>query len=151
MSSTLTIEINAEKSAAFVEYVRTRIPEGLTSWMSDVASLAERFMTEEAPIKAGQLQQSVVKIRTGKFSFNVYPTAPHAIYVEKGTRPHRIEGKPVLSWFDPKTGMRIFARYVKHPGTKPNPFVSRARKRLKQVALPMLRERLLDLIREKAS
>jgi HK97 gp10 family phage protein len=57
----------------------------------------------------------------------------HAEYVHEGTRPHPIPkpGNPrnrkALYWVS--GGKAFFARSVKHPGTKPDPFLTSAVKR----------------------
>ncbi len=48
-----------------------------------------------------------------------------AHWLEYGTRPHRIEGNPWLVFS--VNGETVFARGVNHPGTKPRPFMSKAR------------------------
>ena len=52
-----------------------------------------------------------------------YQDKKYPIYVAKGTKPHTIRPRPnnkrgVLS-FNLKTGQRVFAKEVYHPGTKP--------------------------------
>lgn len=46
-----------------------------------------------------------------------FPT-PQALFTNDGTRPHRIEGNPLLSFYWPKIGRRVTVRYVNHPGNK---------------------------------
>jgi hypothetical protein len=63
-----------------------------------------------------------VKITAGGAS------APHALMHHEGTRPHvivpkDIQKKPVLR-FTGKTGVSVHARIVKHPGTKPNRYLT---------------------------
>ena len=50
---------------------------------------------------------------------------PVPVWVEFGTAPHIItpKTKKVLRWFD--GNMAIFAKKVRHPGTKPNPYFRR--------------------------
>ena len=53
--------------------------------------------------------------------------APYFPFVVKGTKPHRIAPRPghsMLAWHD-SAGAAHFARFVNHPGTKPNDFVRR--------------------------
>ena len=55
----------------------------------------------------------------------IQATMPYASFVENGTRPHMIFPKraTVLSWIG-YDGGRVFARFVRHPGTRPFPFMS---------------------------
>lgn len=50
---------------------------------------------------------------------NMYPNQDVILWMEEGTKPHKIEAKPgnVLSWVDDDTGQRLFAKIVYHPGT----------------------------------
>lgn len=45
-------------------------------------------------------------------------------FVANGTRPHRIEGNPFLSFV--WKGVRVSFRYVNHPGTAPRPYMQHA-------------------------
>lgn len=60
----------------------------------------------------------------------VESTHPATMYVIKGTRPHYIrrgkvwQGRPVLKFT--MGGRTVFARWVHHPGTKPNDFLTKA-------------------------
>ena len=71
-------------------------------------------------------------VPSGRKGYDVQVTAnvPWAIYVYRGTRPHRIDGNPILS-FD-WNGERVFFRHVNHPGTQPNRFMLDA---IRQVGL----------------
>ena len=55
----------------------------------------------------------------------IQATMPYASFVENGTRPHMIFPKraTVLSWIG-YDGGRVFARFVRHPGTRPFPFMA---------------------------
>jgi len=52
--------------------------------------------------------------------------APHAVFVELGTRPHKIKPKyrRALRW--PVEGGFAFAKSVDHPGTQPVHFIQKA-------------------------
>jgi hypothetical protein len=89
----------------------------------------ERDAIGFAPFKTGELKaaighemrgESTVRIGTG---VGGHPSCGHAVYVELGTRPHEINVKnaKVLT-----NGASFFGRHVDHPGTAPQPYLSRA-------------------------
>jgi hypothetical protein len=55
-----------------------------------------------------------------------YNGAPQALFLEEGTRPHVIRPRNAraLRWFGP--GGPIFARSVRHPGTRAQPWLEPA-------------------------
>lgn len=108
------------------------------------AVFAKHTLKEDPiPYRLGGLLASF-RFKSGAGWSRWYPTAHYAQYVEEGTRPHRIypKAKQALSW---KTGGggryvtassgrryyksgssgRAFAKYVNHPGTKPQPFMQK--------------------------
>lgn len=93
------------------------------------AGRAAVFARQYAPVKSGKLRDGirVEQARTaGRYTsgYQVVSTAPHSVYVVKGTRPHRITGNPLLAF---KVGSQtVFAQSVNHPGTKANDFMTRA-------------------------
>lgn len=71
---------------------------------------------------AGRVTSSGARSATGVFE----ATAPHAIFVDGGTKPHVIRpknGKYLV--FPGRGGETVFAREVNHPGTKPDGFFER--------------------------
>jgi len=60
---------------------------------------------------------------------NLYPQQEVLWWMEEGTRPHVIRplGPWMLRWTDEDTGEEIFAKQVKHPGTKPHHMIREAR------------------------
>lgn len=86
----------------------------------------------EAPSKTGKLRQGLRMSQSrdtrGRYEtgYDVESTAPYSLFVIKGTRPHKIEGNPLLGFFWPKVGQFVVFHSVNHPGTKPNNFLSRA-------------------------
>ena len=66
--------------------------------------------------------------------------APHATYLEHGTPPHMImaRGKKALRFYSRRAGKVVFAKFVKHPGTKPTHFLSRTRDRAAATAMVTL-------------
>lgn len=78
-----------------------------------------------APWKTGKLAGSIVK-DVGEGEATIQALAPYAVFVVKGTAPHEIRpmNASVLA-FETGGGM-VFTRLVRHPGTRPNPFMQRA-------------------------
>ena len=82
--------------------------------------------------RSGALQASTkrdVFIRVGGALIRVKATADHAIFLEKGTRPHTIaaKNKKYLRFVPAGASGPVFRKRVAHPGTKPTRFLSRAR------------------------
>jgi len=132
-----------------------RREEALDIWRMQGSLMTMQRMRLEAPYMTRAMQRSIGWRPTPR-GFTVYVSAPYAIFVEKGTRPHIIEPKTkkALRFFPSALGVLsgapqsllglqasmlqpIFARRVHHPGTKPNPFVQRTR--------DAMRSRLRDL------
>lgn len=87
----------------------------------------------EAPIgKTGELRNGLRMEQSrdvkGQWAsgYDVLSTAPHTLFVIKGTRPHKITGNPFLAFFWPKVNSFVVFRSVQHPGTRANDFLSRA-------------------------
>jgi hypothetical protein len=93
-------------------------------FVSAVADFAFERMYQNTPWCSGFLAMSISK-DVRKDGFSVKPTAPYAVFIEKGTGPHIIE--PVNASclaFESSSGV-VFTKKVFHPGTKANPFVAR--------------------------
>lgn len=84
-----------------------------TAPVGKTGELARGFFVRQARTIGGQFDSG----------YEVGNTAPHFVYVVKGTRPHEIVGNPLLVFDWPKGGKHpaVFRR-VHHPGTTPNPF-----------------------------
>lgn len=61
--------------------------------------------------------------QSGRLWARWFPTAPYAIYVHQGSGPRTITPKNKKALFWP--GAKHPVRSVRHPGTKPNPFMEK--------------------------
>jgi HK97 gp10 family phage protein len=83
----------------------------------------------EAPVNkgsgGGNLRQNIRTHLISKTRAEIVSNAPYSRYVEEGTGPHiiKVRNKKVLA--NRRTG-EFFGKTVKHPGTRPNPFMLRA-------------------------
>jgi hypothetical protein len=93
--------------------------------------LVERAAKRQVGVDTGALRKSIHMRHfvgaTGQY-VKITASAPHALMHHEGTRPHIIAPKnlqktPVLR-FTGKTGASIHARIVRHPGTKPNRYLT---------------------------
>jgi hypothetical protein len=123
--SRVVVDINDEKARrVFVRFADKDAKKRATKVL--LAAKAE------APSKTGELRAGIKMDRSrdtrGQYEtgYDVVSTAPHTLYVIKGTRPHKITGNPLLGFFWPKVGKFVVFHSVNHPGTKPNNFLSRA-------------------------
>jgi len=86
-------------------------------------------MVSYAPVRTGALYQSIsyrVDRSEDHWRLEVGVGVPYAPFVVYGTAPHLI--MPVnasVLRFETAEGV-VYARYVWHPGTRPNPFTARA-------------------------
>lgn len=77
----------------------------------------------------GSLEAAIERISsrwTGHYVFEVGSGKEYAVYMEYGTRSHPItprDADVLHFWVD---GKEVFADYVNHPGTEPNPFMQPA-------------------------
>jgi HK97 gp10 family phage protein len=108
----------------------------------DAANQVQTFAKAYAPVKTGDLQNSIMVEATG-LEATITAASDHAAFVEFGTgirgefpgTPTTIVAKPgkVLSWIG-RDGKRHFAKKVVNPGMAPRPFMRPAVERL---ALPL--------------
>ncbi len=89
---------------------------------------------KEAPVNkqsgGGNLRQNIMYGFRSILSGIVESKAPYSAYVHEGTRPHTIEVKHKRTLANRRTG-EIFGPKVQHPGTAPNPFLTRAYEKVK--------------------
>lgn len=97
--------------------------DDLDNVMRDLALTAVGEQKRLSPVKTGNLRRSIHVGRVTAREAETIASADYAGYVEFGTRPHEIRPrvKRVLRWKS-GTGYR-YARVVKHPGTRAQPFM----------------------------
>lgn len=122
------------------------------AWADLATPIARQAIKAKAPVgkgpTAGRLRDSVRDERHfvgSGLQVWIGSSAPEAPFVLRGTRAHEIT--PVNAralHFTVKGGDEVFARRVRHPGTKPNPF---ARDAMRRVA-PEIRDLFARVMRE---
>jgi len=129
----MAISVEVSVGGDELKEIPKRIRNIVTPRFMEVSTefLQSRMLTY-MPVKTGEMMNSLTTRRWGNqygYFAEVGPTATYTPYVVMGTLPHDIYpvNARVLHWVDPSTGMDVFAGKARHPGTKPNPFVSKAR------------------------
>ena len=99
-----------------------------------------------APWKNGNLARSIVK-EVEDDSAVIRVLAKYGIYVVSGTAPHEIRpvGASCLA-FRAMSGAMVFTRLVRHPGTKPNPFLEEAAEKTRDQVDEVFADLFLELI-----
>lgn len=106
-----------------------RLPGGIV--YRNMERRVRRVEAEAIRRAPGSMGRTIrAQIRTGpggEFQGVINVRHPAALYVTGGTRPHRITSRRpggVLRFT--VNGQVVFARYVNHPGSKPNDFLKQA-------------------------
>lgn len=87
------------------------VSKAFKSSVLNLIKLGAKYMQGIVPVKTGKLRDSINWNEDG-----IWSTSKYFKYVDKGTRPHKIEGNPFLSF--QINGATIITRSVNHPGTK---------------------------------
>ena len=98
-----------------------------------------------APWRSGRLAGSIIK-EVGDGEAEIQALAPYAVFVEKGTAPHEIRPVNASVLAFEASGKMIFAAIVRHPGTKPDPFMERAAEDTRSKAEAVFADLWLELI-----
>ena len=77
------------------------------------------------PRDTGTLANAISAQRTA-VGWEVIADTPYALAVHEGSRPHVIEPKGKVLRFPSKGGTIVYAKRVNHPGTRGNPFLTKA-------------------------
>jgi hypothetical protein len=97
-------------------------------------TITDRIVVEAralAPVRSGRLKAAIRKEPgTGHGPFLVQAgvscDVPYAKFVHDGTQPHVIRARNASVLAFQVGGRKVFARSVRHPGTRPNPFLRTA-------------------------
>ena len=97
--------------------------------MGRAANMGMTWMYPDTPVgNTMGLRNSLFSRQISPSSMEIGATAPYAVFVHQGTRPHEIlpvRAQALRFRVGGIHGQWIFRRRVWHPGTKPNPFVKR--------------------------
>lgn len=123
------IRIDAKKFAADMAIAKIRLGTLVMAALDRSTRQAADFAKASSLFKrrTWALHKSIEPKVGGKYFGSVSAGAKHARWVEYGTKPHIIRAKRAKALRFEQNGTVRFAKWVKHPGTKPRPFMQRAR------------------------
>ena len=144
----IQVDLSAiESLGLFLEGCAEDLAGELKVAMTDTVVSIEKYAKHRCPVDTGHLRASINSEITGFEEGAVGTNTEYAMAVEYGTRPHDIKPreKKVLRfevggtrggyvtsksgkryWKKGKAGEPVFAKRVKHPGTKAQPFLEPA-------------------------
>ena len=96
---------------------------GITNALKNGAEQVRRTAQELAPRDTGALSESISVKYAGPMRYQIFPNTPmYDLYMEEGTRPHGIDGHPLLYW----EGALHPVPHVNHPGTEAYKYMEEA-------------------------
>jgi len=121
------IEVKVDTSA-FVRWLRraneqVRIAAKQTLGQGVALGVAHAKATTKFKDRTTALRKSIGREPRGEWGWRLVAGAPHARFVESGTKPHVIEARRARALRFVWHGELRFARRVNHPGTKPTHFM----------------------------
>ena len=99
----------------------SEIEERLSRAIPRIARRMQNELVLASPVNTGRLRNSIKVESTNKGI--VITIVDYAMFVEFGTPPHLIKPKNKKSLKFKGDAGDVFAKEVKHPGTRPNPFI----------------------------
>ena len=97
--------------------------QGITNALKNGAEQVRRTAQELAPKDTGELAESIHSFYYGPMKYRIQPEKdPIDLYMEEGTRPHGIDGHPLLYW----EGAMHPVPHVNHPGTEAYKYMEEA-------------------------
>jgi hypothetical protein len=123
----LSLQVRIQRRGTDLNIIPDKIGDAIVpGFVNALADFAFAAMYQNAPWRSGFLAMSISK-EVHKDGFVIKPNVSYAAFVEKGTSPHLILPLSASCLaFESGTGETVFASFVFHPGTKPNPFVNRS-------------------------
>lgn len=106
---------------AVVEMTKTEFTIFINKLAEGIAHDLEQELAKVCPVDTGDLRQSIRVARSGH-AFVIY-MLDYALHLEFGTAPHIIRPRDAKALHWKMGGKHFFAKMVRHPGTRPQPFI----------------------------
>ena len=125
MSLQVTLYLSLDRSQAdsLLDKLLTKMPSLSEKILDRATAVVEQELRNAAPEKTGALKSSIMS-HVGSNYAEVTVGVPYAVFVDQGSSPHVIQGRPLLVF--EIDGRSIFARMVNHPGSQGAHFSEKA-------------------------
>ncbi len=118
-------------------FLMSEIERRLKRALPHIAIRVQNELILASPVDTGRLRNSIKVISTNEGI--VIVMVDYAMFVEFGTPPHTISPKDKKALKFKKGKKNIIVKKVKHPGTRPNPFIRNTlRNKLGQIIIEEL-------------
>lgn len=132
------VRVEVDASALDVDAFMSRADAAARQAMDMAGDLIVAEAKSLAPSSTGELRNSIGhtaptgSLAGGDLTVTVSASAEHASHVEFGTKPHKIFPRFRRALRFPGSGGGFaFAKVVNHPGTRPQPFLSKAAEQMR--------------------
>lgn len=142
------IYVAAGQTIASLEVAAREIDGAIAMGLVETADQAAAFARTSALYKShtyglrGSITNGEAFFANGLLGARTTATASYAGFVENGTKPHEIRPRRAKMLRFVQNGAVRFANLVRHPGTKPRPFMQQARDK----AEPLLERNVSEAI-----
>lgn len=137
------VVMNPEKVLGRLSTHDRRMEEAISRWQTIAGNAVLDEARRLVPFRTGKTRASLYAETRGT-TVRVGSRSPVAAYLNNGTRAHTIRpiGAKALRFYI--GGRAVFAKYVRHPGTKPTRFLQRALDNKKEFVVSLLRQYTLQ-------
>jgi len=123
----------------------SELEEAKRKMLTATAIIIQWVAKKEAPVDKWILRKSI-QYTIYPNHWLVYSPLSYAVFVHEGTKPHIIRAVKKKSLYREKAWVGYFAKSVKHPWTKANPFFTRAVEQTKDKVIAKCNEILQSII-----
>lgn len=120
--------------AALAQYTGPQAVAKLAKGIQAAALLGERLVAEGTPVDTGVLRGGVKASARGPLTWVITDPVNYTPMVEEGTRAHEIRPRAAKVLAFSVGGSKVFARRVRHPGTRGAHMFQRAAAQLRTEA-----------------
>ena len=152
--------VNSKEIQGMIKGLGKDIDKELDDIIEDIANDVKDEAKKRVPVDKGKLKRAIKTKKDKKHEYKVIADTPYAAAVEHGTRRRTIRAKKarVLATKEPSTkfkvnsrGYTVFGRFVQHPGTKAQPFMSPALKLAEKGAGKKVKDELQKIINKRVA
>ena len=159
----IKIKVDDKQTRKALKNIGSKIEGVLDNTMGDIADDIKKEAVHKAPKgkgpKAGTLKRSIKTDKKGKMHYEVVADTPYAAAVEHGTKPRTIRAKrskvlatnrsPLPPGFKVNgRGYVVFGQEVQHPGTRPQPYMDPALRKVEKNVPKKIIKEINDLIQK---